>query len=94
MDLKEKVQNIANLANLEYSEQELEQFIPQFEQILSYIDTINKLDLADVEPLTQIPTGTTPLRPDVAGETVSQKDALKNAGKKNDNFFKVPKVFE
>lgn len=94
MDLKEKVQNIANLANLEYSEQELEQFIPQFEQILSYIDTINKLDLADVEPLTQIPTSTTPLRPDVVGETVSQKDALKNAGKKNDNFFKVPKVFE
>lgn len=94
MELKEKVKNIANLANLEYTDSELEQFVPKFEQILGYIDTINKLDLSGVEPLTQIPTGNTPERADVVGETVSQKEALKNAGKKNDNFFKVPKVFE
>ncbi len=94
MESKNLVKNVANLANLEYSDEELETLVPQFEKILSYIAVIDSLDLEGIEPLPHILDYNNILREDIAGSSVSQKDALKNAPKKNDNFFKVPKVLE
>lgn len=94
METKEIVRDVANLANLEYSEEELETLVPQFEKILSYIAVIDKLDLEGVEPLPHILDGINIMREDEIKPSVSQKDALRNAPKKNENFFKVPKVLE
>ncbi|MCX6147134.1 MAG: Asp-tRNA(Asn)/Glu-tRNA(Gln) amidotransferase subunit GatC [Candidatus Kapabacteria bacterium] len=94
METKEIVRNIANLANLEYSESELETLVPQFEKILSYIAVIDNLDLEGIEPLPHIIDELNYFREDEPKQSVSQTDALKNAPKKNDNFFKVPKVLE
>lgn len=94
METKEIVRNVANLANLEYSESELETLVPQFEKILSYIAVIDNLDLEGIEPLPHIIDELNYFREDEPKQSVSQIDALKNAPKKNDNFFKVPKVLE
>lgn len=94
MSLNEIIKSTADLAHLKYDSTELVEFENQFEKILDYVSTIEKLDLDGVEPLSHVVTTENVFREDVAKESLSLKDALVNAPKKNDNFFKVPKVIE
>lgn len=91
---KETVEHIANLSHLDFSEGELEVFAEQFSKIVGYIDTLNNLDLSELEPLTQIVAEENVFRPDEVRPSLSLDEALRNAPKRNDNFFKVPKVIE
>ena len=45
------VEHIAALAKLEFSPEEKEQLVHQLNQILSYMEQLNKLDTSGVEPL-------------------------------------------
>ena len=40
-----------NLHNLKFSEEELESFTPQMNEILNYMEKLNELDTENVEPL-------------------------------------------
>jgi aspartyl-tRNA(Asn)/glutamyl-tRNA(Gln) amidotransferase subunit C len=93
-ELENTILKVADLANLEFNETELKTFSKQFENIISYIDTIDKVPLDNIEPLASVAEGNSPLREDIAKPSITHKDALSNAPKKNDNFFKVPKVIE
>ncbi|HTY38064.1 MAG TPA: Asp-tRNA(Asn)/Glu-tRNA(Gln) amidotransferase subunit GatC [Bacteroidota bacterium] len=86
------VDHIAQLARLEFTEDEKVMFTHQLNSILSYVEQLNKLDTSNVEPLSHVIALDDALRDDVAKPGVSQEDALKNAPSRNDKFFKVPKV--
>lgn len=88
----EDVQKIARLARLEFSDAELESFAKEFTMCVDYVGTIASVDLSNVEPLVSVNDTTNELREDVVGECLPTAEALKNAPKKNDAFFKVPKV--
>lgn len=92
MITKEEVQRIATLAKLSFTEEELEKLTVDFSNILGYMEEINKLDLSGVEPMTHISDTVNVFREDVVVPSVSTEDALRNAPKRNDSFFKVPKV--
>ncbi len=92
--MKETVEHIARLANLEFAPEQIDEFAEQFSKILGYIDTINQLDLDGVQPLTQVVDLENIMRNDFIKPSLSLQDALKNAPKKNENFIKVPKVIE
>lgn len=94
MELKDTVKHISELAKLEFKEGEIDLFSEQFKEIIEYIDTLNEVELSNVEPLAQITDFENVLRQDVVQPSISLEDALKNAPKKNENFFKVPKVIE
>ncbi len=91
---KEIIDHISKLAHLEFSEDELKAITPQFSKILDYIDELSKIDLEGVEPMTHVLEVTNVMREDEVKESISVEDALKNAPKHNDIFFKVPKVFD
>jgi aspartyl-tRNA(Asn)/glutamyl-tRNA(Gln) amidotransferase subunit C len=91
---KEIINHISKLAHLEFTEDELKEITPQFSKILDYIDELSKIDLEGVEPMTHVLVDTNVMREDIVEESISVKDALKNAPKHNDIFFKVPKVFD
>ena len=91
---KSQIQNIASLAHLNFNDLELEQFTEQFNKILEYVSSINKLDIDDLEPLTRPSNEQNNLRSDTIKPSISKEDALKNAPQKNEVFFKVPKVIE
>ncbi len=86
------VEHIAKLARLEFSEGEKKKFTHQLNQILEYVEKLNKLDTANVEPLSQVIELSNRFREDVVMPGLSTEDALKNAPAKTDRFFKVPKV--
>ena len=89
---KADVQRVAELARLEFSETELEAFTKEFSSIVEYVGSIASLDLKDVTPLSSVSGAINVERDDVVGECLDTETALKNAPKKNESFFKVPKV--
>lgn len=86
------VEHIAKLARLEFTEDEKQKFTHQMNQILTYVEQLNKLDTSKVEPLSHVIELSNVFRSDVAKPGLSPDEALKNAPAKTDKFFKVPKV--
>ncbi|MBU1096243.1 MAG: Asp-tRNA(Asn)/Glu-tRNA(Gln) amidotransferase subunit GatC [Bacteroidetes bacterium] len=91
---KKDVEYIANLARLEFSNSEIENFTDQLNQILQYVDKLNELDTDNIEPLSHPVENVNVFRDDILKPTVSRMEALKNAPEANDEFFKVPKIIK
>ena len=89
---KKDVEYIAQLAKLEFTEDEKEKFTHQLNQILQYVEQMNKLDTTNVEPLSHVIELSNVFRSDEVKPSISTEEALKNAPAKTDEFFKVPKV--
>ncbi|MBM7565310.1 Asp-tRNA(Asn)/Glu-tRNA(Gln) amidotransferase subunit GatC [Paenibacillus sacheonensis] len=88
------VEHVANLARLELSEQEKEQFEGQLNAILKYAEKLNELQTDDVEPTTHVLPVYNVMRDDAIRESVSNETALRNAPEDEDGQFKVPAVLE
>jgi aspartyl-tRNA(Asn)/glutamyl-tRNA(Gln) amidotransferase subunit C len=89
---KKDVEKIAELARLKFTDDELENFTPQMNEILSYMDKLNELDTENVQPLSHPVEQSNVFREDDLKPSISAEDALKNAPSKDDRHFKVPKV--
>ncbi len=98
MDLTaEQVRAVADLANLELTEDEVRRMSRELGEILTYVDQLNELDTAEVEPMAQVvyeADETATLREDVPHVCLSNEEALANAPQKGAGYFKVPKVIE
>ena len=89
---KKEVEKIAELARLKFTDQELENFTPQMNEILSYMDKLNELDTENVKPLSHPVEQSNVFREDEMKASIPAEDALKNAPSKDEHHFKVPKV--
>lgn len=98
MNLTDKqVRDVADLANLELSPDELRRISHDLGQILTYMDELNELNTANVEPMAQVlydADETATLREDIPYVCLSNDEALANAPQKSGGYFKVPKVIE
>nr|CRH08093.1 Aspartyl/glutamyl-tRNA(Asn/Gln) amidotransferase subunit C [Candidatus Magnetococcus massalia] len=91
---KDTVKHVANLARLEFNEEELDQFTGELSKILDFMQQLDELDTSDVEPLSHIMDVTLPQREDVVTNG-NQRDAmLANAPEAAEGHFCVPKVIE
>ncbi|MBI3587112.1 MAG: Asp-tRNA(Asn)/Glu-tRNA(Gln) amidotransferase subunit GatC [Ignavibacteriales bacterium] len=86
------VEHMAKLARLEFSEEEKQKFTHQLNDILAYVEQLNKLDTSKVEPLSHVIELSNVFRDDAVKPGLATEEALKNAPAKSDKFFKVPKV--
>ncbi|HCY76407.1 MAG TPA: Asp-tRNA(Asn)/Glu-tRNA(Gln) amidotransferase GatCAB subunit C [Ignavibacteriales bacterium] len=89
---KKEVEKIAELANLKFSDEELESFTPEMNEILTYMEKLNELNTENVEPLSHPVEQTNVFREDELKPSITTEDALKNAPAKDETHFKVPKV--
>jgi aspartyl-tRNA(Asn)/glutamyl-tRNA(Gln) amidotransferase subunit C len=60
-------------------------------KILGFVAQIEKLDLTDVQPLTQMSDHVDVMREDEVGAMLSKEQVLKNAPDANSDYFRVPK---
>jgi aspartyl-tRNA(Asn)/glutamyl-tRNA(Gln) amidotransferase subunit C len=51
---KDEIKHIADLARLELSSDELKKYGNQLEQILGYVDQLQKVDIKNIEPTAQV----------------------------------------
>jgi aspartyl-tRNA(Asn)/glutamyl-tRNA(Gln) amidotransferase subunit C len=91
---KEEVGHVAHLARLNFSEEEIKTYTSQLNDILMYMDILNKLDTSDVAPMTHAISLTNALRDDVKRESLGTDRALANAPEEAGDFFKVPRVID
>ena len=96
---REDVVRVAELAYLDLSEQELETYRRQLDEILVYIGKLEKLDVTDVEPMAQVFFEAAPgqhpeLRDDVPTQCDVAEAVLAQAPGAAKPFFRVPKVIE
>ena len=62
------------------------------EKIMEMCEKLNEVDTEGVEPLIYMSDNENVLREDEVVQSISHEDALKNAPKKDSDFFRVPKV--
>jgi aspartyl-tRNA(Asn)/glutamyl-tRNA(Gln) amidotransferase subunit C len=90
------IEKVAHLAHLELDEEELKTFGPQMTDIVNYVEQLNELDTANVEPaiggLTPEGFNTDSSRPDEVTGSLGQKTALEEAPDAAHGHFRVPKV--
>ena len=90
------IEKVAHLAHLELDEEELKTFGPQITEIINYIEQLNELDTANVEPaiggLTPEGARTDSSRSDEVTGSLGQKAALEEAPDPANGYFRVPKV--
>ena len=89
---RKDVEHIAELARLKFTDEELNDFTGQLNEILAYVEKLNELDTENVEPLSHPIEGSNVFREDVIKPSISTEEALKNAPEKDEQFFHVPKV--
>ena len=88
------VKYTANLARIELSEKELEHFTGQLDRILAYVDKLNTLDTAGLEPTSHVLEMKNVYRDDIVKPSLTAPEAIKNAPSKENNLFKVPKIID
>ena len=111
MKVTEKdVAYVADLANLELSEDERRGMLRDLNSILDYVDRLNELDTPDVPPMAQVSDrygvdeakqGSERFayasREDILEglrKSLPHDEALANAPDADEHFFRVPKVIE
>jgi aspartyl-tRNA(Asn)/glutamyl-tRNA(Gln) amidotransferase subunit C len=88
----EIVDHIAHLARLEFIGNEKEEIKHDLEKIITFMDQLNTINTDGVEPLMFMSDAVNVLRDDLAEVTISKEQALKNAPKKDSDYFRIPKV--
>jgi aspartyl-tRNA(Asn)/glutamyl-tRNA(Gln) amidotransferase subunit C len=91
---KETLRKIAHLARLDIKPEDEEGMIKDLTEILDWVEQLNEVDTEGVEPLTNMTHEINMLREDAVGEHLDHGRALKNAPKKDEDYFRVPKVIE
>ena len=88
------VRKIAKLARIALSDRELEAMVPEFNNILGWIEQLGEVETTDVQPMTAVIANQLRLRDDVVSDGGIRDRVLANAPQAEHGFFAVPKVIE
>lgn len=91
---RELLDKIAHLARLEFDEKDAEKMMQDMTAVVNWVDRLKEVDTTGIEPLTSMSHEINALREDKVQGQLPQKEVLKNAPLKNENYFQVPKVLE
>lgn len=88
-----EVLKLANLAKLPLAEDEIEQFTKEINEILGYVEQLQKVDVAGLEPTYQVTGLERVTRPDeVVNYGPSPKELLANVPTTENSYIKVKRV--
>lgn len=91
---EEIIDHIAHLSRLEFEGEDKKLIIQDLERIVGMMDTLKQIPTDDIEPLIFMTDEYNALREDVAEVSLSQQEVLKNAPKKDSDYFRIPKVLD
>lgn len=95
MNIDDKlVDHIAHLARLEFAGDEKVAIKKDLENIINFMSKLSEVPTNNVEPLIFMTDELSSMREDNPIETLTQKEALKNAPKKDSDYFRIPKVLD
>ena len=91
---RSEVEHIAALARIGLTEEEMATFQEQLSAILDQFELLKQLDTSAVMPTGHAVEVNSVMRDDVPGEPLSAEDTLRNAPRREHDFFRVKAVLE
>ena len=88
------IEHIAALARIGLTEAELETFGEQLSNILAQFETLEQLDTSSVAPTGHAVELDTVMRKDIPQPPLNPEDTLRNAPRREGDFFRVKAVLE
>ena len=88
------VRRVARLARIKVTNDEAERMTHELNSILGFVEQLNEVDVAGVEPMTSVVSVKMRRRQDVVTDGEDAAAVTANAPVSEDNFFLVPKVVE
>lgn len=90
----EIVDHIAHLARLKFEGDDKVAIKQDMDNILTFMEKLQEVETENVEPLIFMNDEINKLREDVTAVTITHEEALKNAPKKDSDYFRIPKVLD
>jgi len=91
---KSTLERVAYLARIKINESEFDSITRELNNIMSWIEKLNEVDIDNIEPMTGVLNDALREREDVVNDGGYQDKVVKNSPEKIDNSFSVPKVIE
>ena len=88
------VRRIAHLARIAVADSEVENLRAELNAMLAFVEQLQEVNVAGVEPMTSVTPMAMKKRADVVTDGGIAGDVVKNAPATEDHFFLVPKVVE
>lgn len=86
--------HIAHLSKLSFEGLQKEAIRQDLQRMIAFVDKLSQLDTTGVEPLIFMSNEVNRLRNDEVELSVSHEEALRNAPKKDSDYFRIPKVLD
>jgi aspartyl-tRNA(Asn)/glutamyl-tRNA(Gln) amidotransferase subunit C len=90
----ELIDHLSYLAKLKFEGEDKETIKADMIKIIGLMQTLGEVNTDNVEPLIFMTEEFDRLRDDVTQISISQEEALKNAPKKDSDYFRIPKVLD
>ncbi|WP_026791134.1 Asp-tRNA(Asn)/Glu-tRNA(Gln) amidotransferase subunit GatC [Pleomorphomonas oryzae] len=88
------VRRVARLARIKVTDDEAARMTNELNSILGFVEQLNEVDVAGVEPMTSVVSLKMRRRQDVVTDGEDAEAVTANAPVSEDHFFLVPKVVE
>lgn len=91
---EETIDHIAHLSRLRFEGDDKIAIRQDLDKIIGFMGKLSEIPTDDVEPLIFMSDEVNVLRDDEPEVTITQAEALKNAPKKDSDYFRIPKVLD
>jgi aspartyl-tRNA(Asn)/glutamyl-tRNA(Gln) amidotransferase subunit C len=89
---KTLIEHVAKLARIKLTESEIDEFMPELQEILTAFSELDKVKTDDIKPSLQPIEIKNVTREDTITESLAQEEALKNSENTKDGYFKGPRA--
>jgi len=90
----ETIDHIAHLSKLRFEGEAKQAIKNDLTKIINFMGKLSEIPTDNVEPLIFMNDEVNVLRSDEPEVTITQAEALKNAPKKDSDYFRIPKVLD
>lgn len=91
---REEIKHIADIAQIDFTEDGLRAFEQHFSETMELIDRIKQIDTQGVQEVFQVNGTENHLRADEVNDSLTQKEALQNTQDEKYGYFKLMKFVD
>ena len=89
-----EVKHVASLAKLEFTDEELQKFTGQLDEIINIVEQLGEVDTTDVPVTSTVTEEVNVMREDVAVKGTDRTLLMKNVPEEKDGLIKVPAIID
>ena len=89
-----EVKHVASLAKLEFTNEELQKFTGQMDEIINMVEQLGEVDTTDVPVTSTVTEEVNVMREDVAVKGTDRTLLMKNVPEEKDGLIKVPAIID